>query len=312
MSKKAKNTNSKSKLHPRNKHRSRYDFKVLREKCPELVEFIHTNEYGDESINFFDSKAVKMLNKALLQRYYGIKNWDIPEGYLCPPIPGRADYIHYVADLLATTNKGKIPIGAKIKCLDIGVGSSCIYPIIGQHEYNWSFVGADIEINSLENVQSILSSNPQLQGKIELRLQKNQNHIFEGIIQKGEQFHVSICNPPFHSSQEEAEKGNLRKLKNLKQQKVKKSRLNFGGKSNELWCEGGEETFIKNMIDQSRLVKNQCYWFTTLVSKESTLKSIYKNFKKANINNYQTIPMGQGNKKSRIVAWTFMRTNNHT
>ena len=42
-----------------------------------------------------------MLNRAILMHHYGVKSWDIPAGYLCPPIPGRADYIHSVADLLA-------------------------------------------------------------------------------------------------------------------------------------------------------------------------------------------------------------------
>jgi 23S rRNA (adenine1618-N6)-methyltransferase len=46
-----------------------------------------------------------------------------------PPIPGRADYIHYIADLLATTNSG-IPKETEYKDWDIGVGANCIYPII--------------------------------------------------------------------------------------------------------------------------------------------------------------------------------------
>lgn len=80
-------------LHPRNKHRERYDFKILADKSPDLTRFVKLNPYGDESIDFFIPEAVKMLNKSLLKQYYGIGNWDIPAGYLCPPIPGRADYI---------------------------------------------------------------------------------------------------------------------------------------------------------------------------------------------------------------------------
>lgn len=309
MSKKTKHTGHTSNLHIRNKHRNRYDFKILLEHCPELQPFIHRNDYGDESIDFFNPTAVKMLNKALLQSYYGVKKWDIPKGFLCPPIPGRADYIHYIADLLAIGNKGKIPKGGKIKCLDIGVGASCIYPLIGQKEYGWSFVASDINVHSLENAQSILEKNPSFRQKIELRLQKDSKFIFQGIIEKGEQFQVSICNPPFHASEAAAQKGNIRKLSKLRQQKITETRLNFGGKSNELWCEGGEVQFITNMIEQSQAVKHQCLWFSSLVSKESTLKRIYKKFKQSGIRNYRTIPMGQGNKKSRIIAWSFVKTN---
>jgi 23S rRNA (adenine1618-N6)-methyltransferase len=91
----------KSNLHPRNKHRERYDFKQLINSCPELAQFVKLNNYNTESIDFFNPEAVKALNKALLKHFYGVNFWDIPKHYLCPPIPGRADYIHYAADLLS-------------------------------------------------------------------------------------------------------------------------------------------------------------------------------------------------------------------
>ncbi|RTY85461.1 DUF890 domain-containing protein, partial [Staphylococcus aureus] len=91
----------KSELHVRNLHRSRYDFPQLIKTCPELAPFVRLNPYNDLSIDFSDPQAVKMLNKALLKHFYGIQYWDIPQDFLCPPIPGRADYIHYLADLLS-------------------------------------------------------------------------------------------------------------------------------------------------------------------------------------------------------------------
>jgi len=97
LPKKKEHPKEKSRLHPRNKHRERYDFKLLIESSPELAQFVKMNIYNDESIDFFNPDAVKALNKALLKYFYDIENWDIPEGYLCPPIPGRADYIHHIA-----------------------------------------------------------------------------------------------------------------------------------------------------------------------------------------------------------------------
>ena len=98
----------KLKLHPRNKNRERYDFKQLIESSPELAPFVKPNTHGDESIDFSDPQAVKVLNKSLLLHHYGISNWDIPESYVCPPIPARADYIHHMADFLCRNNYGKI------------------------------------------------------------------------------------------------------------------------------------------------------------------------------------------------------------
>lgn len=296
----------KAKIHPRNKHKERYDFKVLIEACPELAPFVKLNIHNDESIDFADAEAVKILNKSLLKHFYKIENWDIPVGYLCPPIPGRADYIHHLADLLRIYNYGKIPTGSSIKCLDIGIGANGVYPIIGNNEYGWTFIGSDIDIVSIESVQQLIENNPFLKEVIDCRLQTNPKDIFTGILQEGEFIDFSICNPPFHASKSEAEEGTLRKLSNLNQKVVKKVNLNFGGQNGELWCEGGEERFVRNMIRQSRQFKNNCFWFSSLISKQANLKSIYEALEKAEAFEVKTLPMGQGNKTSRIVAWTFL------
>ena len=306
MSKKKHQPPIKLKLHPRNKHRGRYDFKQLIKTCPELAPFVQLNNYQNESIDFFNPDAVKALNKALLQFHYGIKNWTIPSNYLCPPIPGRTDYIHHIADLLADKNEGQIPKGENIKCLDIGVGANCIYPILGFKEYGWSFIGSDIDSVALGFADEIIEGNPELKDKIDLRLQPNTQKIFDGILQKDEYIDISISNPPFHASLSEAQSETLRKLNNLKQQKAKKPVLNFGGQSNELWVEGGEKKFVTDMIIQSQHFSNSCFWFSTLVSKQSNLKAIYAALEKSKAVEVKTIPMGQGNKVSRIVAWTFL------
>lgn len=299
-------TAGKSGLHPRNKHRERYDFPRLIASCPELGPFVRLNEYNDESIDFFDPEAVKMLNKALLKFGYGVDGWDIPPGYLCPPIPGRADYIHYLADLLRDISGTKIPTGDRITCLDIGVGANGVYPLIGMAEYGWSFIGADLDPVALASVSRILEANPRFKGKLDLRLQLDPQAIFRGIIRKNEFIELTMCNPPFHASAEEARSGTVRKLSNLKQPKTARPVLNFGGQNNELWCEGGEERFVRDMILQSKAFAGSCLWFSTLISRESHLKNTYKTLKQVAASDVRTIPMGQGNKISRIVAWTFL------
>jgi 23S rRNA (adenine1618-N6)-methyltransferase len=306
--KKKEHPKVKAKLHPRNKNRERYDFSKLIMSSPELAAFVKPNIYGDDSVDFANPDAVKALNKALLMYHYGINNWEIPEDYLCPPIPGRSDYIHHIADFLGKNNFGEIPKGPKIKCLDIGVGASCIYPIIGRHEYNWSFIGSDIDAVAIESSNKIIESNPALQGKVECKLQPNPKDFFFGIIQKDELIDLSICNPPFHASAKEAQAGSLRKVHNLNPGKKIEPILNFGGQNHELWCEGGEEKFIRNMILQSQKFAANCFCFSTLVSKESNLKNIYKALQQTNALNVETIPMGQGNKITRIIVWTFLTT----
>ena len=305
---KATDNSEKTNLHPRNHHRSRYDFKLLISNCPELKLHVAINLHGIETIDFSNPVSVKVLNKALLQTYYDIQNWDIPRNYLCPPIPGRADYIHYLADLLAETNNGIIPLGSDVLGLDVGTGSNCIYPILGNAIYDWSFVGTDIDKKAIENCSKIIERNPKLIDAISLQLQIESRFIFKNIITPEDRFTFTMCNPPFHASAEEANKSTSRKVSNLnpKEKKITNPVLNFGGQGDELWCNGGEIGFVTQMIYESAKYAMQCQWFTTLVSKRENLSSIYKTLNKVNAASIKTIDMAQGQKTSRIIAWTFL------
>jgi len=292
---------SKIMLHPNNKHKEAYDFERLIGENPQLEPFVFTNSHGTQTVDFSSSQAVLQLNKALLKKYYEVSDWGIPPHYLCPPIPGRADYIHYLADLLAEDK-----LAPPITGLDIGVGANCIYPILGAQIYNWKMVGADIDVHAVTSARKNGSSSDKLKEQIDIRHQKNNANIFEGIILENEYYHFTMCNPPFHASEEDARKGTFRKLRNLQSENVNKNKvvLNFGGQANELWCNGGEALFIKRMIKQSVAFKSQVAWFSTLVSKKDNLKNIYKQLNKVKAT-HKTISMSQGKKKSRFVAWKY-------
>ena len=295
----------KSSLHPRNPHRFRYDFPKLIESCPELGSYVSVNQYNNESIDFANPDAVKALNRALLSHFYGITWWDIPENYLCPPIPGRADYIHYMADLLAEGNGGIAPRGEQVRVLDIGTGANCVYPILGNREYGWSFVASETDPVAIESAGKIIKKNPVLKDMIELRQQKVRDEIFRGIVQPGEQFDLSVCNPPFHASMAESKAATERKIAKLNPGKKTKVVQNFGGQSAELIYEGGEQAFIRRMIQQSARIHSQCKWFSTLVAKNDHLPSIYKSLDISRAAEVRTINMAQGQKVSRVVAWRF-------
>ncbi|MEG0918229.1 MAG: 23S rRNA (adenine(1618)-N(6))-methyltransferase RlmF [Myroides sp.] len=290
--------NSKDKLHPRSFHNKPYNFQELTLKVPELKQFIVKNREGADTVQFADPKAVYLLNKALLLHFYNLNFWDIPNQNLVPPIPGRADYIHYLSDLLKVDNPDKITV------LDIGTGASLVYPLIGSSVYNWNFVATDIEQKSMEIAQEIINKNIHLSSKITLRLQSDKKQILSGIIIKDDYFDAVMCNPPFFKSKKEAEAQTIRKLKGLDKRKTPKLINNFSGESNELWCNGGELSFVLNYIKESVLFKNQVGWFTSLISNEDNLKPLQIELKKS-AKEIKVIDMAQGNKKSRILAWRF-------
>ncbi len=288
---------NKSKLHPNNKHNKGYNFTKLCEYFPALKEFVFVNKHKTTTIDFANPKAVKALNTALLRTYYNINYWVFSDKNLTPPIPGRADYIHYLADLLKNSS-----LTEKISILDIGIGASSIYPLLGNAIYNWKFVATDIEKHTLKSAQNIIDKN-KLSKEISLRLQPDKSLIFKGVVKENDRFHATMCNPPFFASQEEAKQANEAKQKGLGKESVAR---NFSGIYHELWYKGGEKAFLHNYLYQSSLFKTQCFWFTSLVSKKENIKGMYASLEKLGATDIKTITMHQGNKISRIVAWTFL------
>lgn len=301
--------------HSRNLHKDSYPLAQLVQNYPALQPYILVKPDGSKTIDFASPNGVKALNGALLSYYYQVEFWDVPTGYLCPPVPGRADYIHYLADLLAKDNQAVVPTGKSIRGLDIGTGANVIYPIIATRSYGWQMVGTDIDIVSIKSANTIISSNPVLTHCIDTRQQHDQKYIFSGVVKPNEYFDFCMCNPPFHQSAEQARAVSQRKIQNLSKNKVKRgshvsaekhnNTRNFSGQSNELWCEGGELQFIQRMITESREYATQIRWFSSLVSKKDNLIHIYKSLRELGVTNVKTVEMAQGQKVSRFVAWRF-------
>ena len=279
--------NTKARLHPQNPHQGRYDMAALAKALPALQAFLTTTPAGETSIDFSNPKAVVCLNRALLKHVYAVENWSLPDGFLCPPIPGRVDYVLCAQDLLQNAATPK----HNIRALDIGTGANLIYPMVATRLLNWEVVGSDINPKALENAQKIIQNNANLQG-ISLRLQHDATQIFHGIVARGERFDITLCNPPFFKSAEEAAKQAQRKWRNLKGQNNNRQR-NFGGVNQELWCDGGEMAFLMRMVHESVTYARQITWFTTLVANQTHLPLLQKTLQKLGAKRVAIVETGQ-------------------
>mgnify|MGYP005987499537 FL=1 len=304
-------------MHSANPHKSGYDIAALVQVIPELGPLVIQNKHGHDSIDFSNALAVKLLNRALLKKYHSVQYWDIPDGFLCPPIPGRLDYLCYLNEFLEAqgVNKELARHNEKVNALDIGTGANMIYALLGSQEFNWNVTGSDIEPISISWANELVKQNKNLKKSITLIHQPQKQHIFKGIIKEGDYFDITVCNPPFHASEEDAMAGSARKNKNLNRNKLKRgsqvssikheSQLNFAGRNNELWCEGGELSFIKNMIDESVLFAQQVGAFSCLVSKKENIAPLKKHLSKLKRVQHNVVDMKQGAKISRMIIWWF-------
>jgi 23S rRNA (adenine1618-N6)-methyltransferase len=68
---------------------------------------------------------------------------------------------------------------------------------------------------------------------------------------------------------------------------------------------GGELAFVSRMIAESAQTPETCGWFTTLVSKQAHLPALERALQLVRAHTVKILPMAQGQKQSRILAWRF-------
>lgn len=298
-------------MHARNRHQEYLDYWDLAARQPRLKPFVFKNKYGGTSIDYTNQLALRTLTSCLLQEFYGILNWRIPDGYLCPPVPQRVDYLHKMADLLGTGPAGPSgeapapPRGARVRGLDVGTGASSIYCLLGAREYGWSFVGSDIDGVALESARGIVKEN-DLGSQIELRHQPSSERVFTGLVRPGETFALSVCNPPFHESLEHAHRSAGAKWQRMGRS-AQGQQLNYQGKENELWCEGGEVGFVTRMAEESAQehLRGACIWFSAMLSRESSLEPVWARLGELGARR-RSFDLRQGKMTRWVVAWTFL------
>ena len=78
----AKSDTIKTGLHPRNKHRGRYNFDQLIQANAALASFVKLNKYDETSIDFSNTQDIKTLNQALHKQFYAIASCDIPKQHI--------------------------------------------------------------------------------------------------------------------------------------------------------------------------------------------------------------------------------------
>eukprot|EP00879_Flechtneria_rotunda_P016940 GHRR01017735.1.p1 GENE.GHRR01017735.1~~GHRR01017735.1.p1 ORF type:complete len:262 (+),score=124.98 GHRR01017735.1:434-1219(+) len=88
-------------MHPDNIYSSQGapDFAALAQNYPPLAPYLTIGGAGRAFIDFTSWDATKELTAALLAIDFGVQ-WQLPEGQLIPPVPNRANYIHWIHDLL--------------------------------------------------------------------------------------------------------------------------------------------------------------------------------------------------------------------
>ena len=270
------------------------DFLILIKEFPELKKYIikHDEKIEEFSFDWSNNDLSLLMTKSILNYYFNIKYYDIPKGFLIPPVPSRLNYLNLINELIKDIEKENI-IG-----VDIGTGANIIYPILGNSIYNWKFICSEINNESYNNAKLILQKN-NLEENINLIKQENKNNIFVSIINQENKYTFSMCNPPYYDYEQEI------KIEDKKRD----TEYNF----DEVYYEKGELGFFERYFEESICYKKNIFLFTILIGKKSNSEIIYDK-----INSYNNIiklcdikKIMTGNNVRYIIYWSFYISYNN-
>jgi len=272
------------------------DFSILINIFQELKKYIKEKKEKDEINEFtFDwsnNNLSLLMTKCILNYYFDIKYYSIPNNFLIPPVPSRLNYLNTINTLLTSynalnnNNKQNNVIG-----IDIGTGANLIYPLLGYSLYKWIFICSEINNDAYENAKTIITNN-KLEENIKLIKQKYKNLIFVGIINKEEKYFFTMCNPPYYDYEEEIKK----------EDKNRDCQYNF----DEIYYKNGEIGFFDEYFEESICYKKNVFLFTILIGKKTNVQIILDKISNdKNIKFYDMKRIQTGNNMRYIIYWSF-------
>jgi 23S rRNA A1618 N6-methylase RlmF len=229
------------------------------------------------SNQFKDKRFLRDLLYSELYKKHGIRI-EIPMNQLIPTYNSRMYYIDYLFKCVGPKAK---------KGLDIGTGSSCIYPIIGFKKYNWEFVATEIDPDSIYYSTENIKRNKCTE---KIQIVKGEKKLL--FVSNLGPFDFTMCNPPFYSSQDQIDQS--RQLKEQDPGGI------CTGNANEMITDGGEVQFILQMINESQTFPATI--FSTLVGIKASVDPIKEYL--ASLNASYHIHVFRIGKTSRsIITW---------
>lgn len=269
------------------------DFLTLIKEFPELKKYIlKQNEDNEEEFQFdwSNNELSLLMDKSILNYYFNIKYYDIPKGFLIPPIPSRINYINLINSIITKLIKD-IDI-KNIIGIDIGTGANIIYPILGYSIYKWKFICTEINKEAYNNAKLILQKN-NLENNINIIKQNNKDNIFISILNRENKYIFSMCNPPYYNYENEI------KLEDKKRD----NEYNF----DEIYYKNGEYGFFQRYFEESICYKNNVFLYTILIGKKINAENIYDKLSSYNdiIKIYNMQKILTGNNVRYIIYWSF-------
>ncbi|CAK1551139.1 unnamed protein product [Leptosia nina] len=276
-------------MHPRNVYKDPPNFNKLATTYPEFAGVSRMDVTGKISIDFKDPHSLRILTACLLKSDFNLCV-SIPEDRLVPTLPLRLNYILWLEDLLDFIGRMDSICG-----IDIGTGACAIYPLLAARKNEWHMIGTETDDESLKKAKENVENN-KLQNLISLSKNTTKFTLKYLFTEEKQQYDFCMCNPPFYV--------NIQEVWESRSPARPPPKNGFTGSPQELITEGGELQFCRQMIEESKKLKDNILIFTTMVGHKYNLKEIVMDLKAEGIM-HCTTEFCQGRVTRWGVAWTY-------
>ncbi|KAK5135662.1 hypothetical protein LTR08_004963 [Meristemomyces frigidus] len=275
------------------------DFDVLAEQDADFAAICRVSK-DERWIDFQNPKVVQQLTKSLLKCDFGV-SIQLPDDRLCPPVPVRWNYVHWIQELLDTTSdtySDRYDPEREVIGLDIGVGASCIYPLLAcSSRSSWRMAGTDIDQHSLSYARKNVDANGTSK-RIKLAHTTTDSPLIPIDALKIEELDFLMTNPPFYSSTEDMQASYTAKT-------APPSAVCTGAE-NEMICPGGDVGFVTRILTESLELRDRVQWYTAMFGKISSLQIVVAKLKEHDITNFAVTCLQAGYRTKRwAVGWSF-------
>jgi 23S rRNA (adenine1618-N6)-methyltransferase len=301
-----------ARMHPRNPYNAPINIAELARQFPDVCDHvISRSSNGRVVYDWHAPGATYAVTRALLARDFEL-DWQQPLHHLCPPVPGRLNYLLWLQDLVQQDAVAAAAPPAGICVADIGTGASAIFPLLGARRFGWSFVALDSSADALAHARSNVERNG-LQHLITLGLVPHDGSIVSALDSFPAVTHT-MCNPPFFSSSSSAAWRQRVLAADGGGEQNGNSVIGGGGMAAcaalepELFTEGGEVAFMSKIIQQSAAspCRQRVKWFTCMVGIKADLAALKAACAAAGALQVRTTTFFQGQTLRWGLAWTFV------
>jgi len=218
------------------------------------------------------------------------------------------EYIKWLQSLLDTTDPSysSTPSPSRpITGVDIGTGSSAIYPLLGcSTRPSWSFIGTELDAKSYSYATQNVEAN-NLTSRIRLhKVSSSTNPLIPFDDLSVDKIDFTMCNPPFFTSATDMTATHLTKSRSP-------SAICSGAPVEMIYDagdggSGGDVGFVMRMLEESMVSRERVQWYTSMLGKLASATALVQALKERGVVNWAVTSLQAGNVTRRwVVGWSF-------